>query len=194
MLKLMNPENKLQTVMENCSLSDSSKTDPLPNAFNTHKGELLKPDDTIEQCVKFIERCQKENELPHRLRGPYLASFLLFNRLSEERLDPSKYLGTWVKFKWRYSRRVVAMTVILWLCVVVSGTPLDMFKSYFELFAEKACCFKDLHQFLPLMQNDYISLLSATWALIKQTDEGEVKNVRFDEYRAVHSYRLFPET
>lgn len=91
--KLMNSENKLQTDMQNCSLSDSSEGETLPNAFNTHKGEILKPDDTIEQCVKFIKRCQKENESPHRLRGPHLALLLLYRRLSEDHLNPSKYLG-----------------------------------------------------------------------------------------------------
>lgn len=60
---------------------------------------------------------------------------------------------------------------------VVTGNALDLFKRYFELFSEKACCFKDLCEYLPLVQNEYISLLSATWSMIKQTDDGEVKSV-----------------
>lgn len=79
--------------MQNCSLSDFLEGETLPNAFNTHKGEILKPDDTIEQCVKFIKRCQKENESSHRLRGPHLALLLLYKRLLEDHLNPSKYLG-----------------------------------------------------------------------------------------------------
>lgn len=68
------------------------------------------------------------------------------------------------------------MYTYIFLCT--TGNPLDLFINYFEIFAEKACCFKDLYQFLPLIQNEYISLLSSTWALIKKTNDGEVKNVR----------------
>lgn len=60
--------------------------------------------------------------------------------------------------------------------ILITGNTIDLFKNYFELFADKPCCFKDLHQFLPLVQAEYVPFLSATWNLAKTTNE-EVKNV-----------------
>lgn len=61
--------------------------------YNSFKGELLKPDDSIELCINFIRKCQNNESGSYKLRGPHLALFLLYKKLDEQGHDPMKYLG-----------------------------------------------------------------------------------------------------
>ncbi|XP_065205468.1 N-alpha-acetyltransferase 25, NatB auxiliary subunit [Planococcus citri] len=130
--------------------SGETEDDPNTTGPYTFKDELIKPDSTIESCVSFIKNCQTDNQQAHKLRGPYLAILLLYRRLQEEGFDPVKYLG---------------------------NAALDLFKNYFDSFSAKACCFKDLCQFLPLIQDDYQTLLSETMKIIEGTEDKSKKQM-----------------
>lgn len=150
-----------------------------------HKDQVLGPDYDIESCVSFIKKCQENNEQPHKLRGPYLASFLLHKKLLECEYNPTTYLGTsTVRDLNSESQNGSSLSMFLFFFL---GELLELFRKYFEYFSEKACCFKDLLQFLPLIQHDYISLLSATWTMIKQNTDGEAKNVSFTVFSFIFS-------
>ncbi len=80
--------------MDTKSSVENGISEPVANPFNTHKGELITIDDTIELCAAFIRKCQEQSDVPHRLRGPYLAAFVLYKKLLDEGFeDASRFVG-----------------------------------------------------------------------------------------------------
>lgn len=160
-----------------CESATEHDESELWTRYSSFNGEQLKPDDSIELCISFVHRCQTNEMGSYKLRGPYLAVLLLYKKLTEHGYDPVKYLGT---RQWKFDSFFESSFQPI--VVDVSGNLGDLFENYFQLFADKPCCFKDLYQFLPLIENDCESLLSSTWRLIEEIGDNEIKTVRNYDY------------
>ena len=87
---------KLITCLENGKNSTAKENDELSERwkrFNSFNGELLKPDDSIELCVRFVRDCKAIEVGSYKLRGPHLAMLLLYRKLTDQECDATKYIG-----------------------------------------------------------------------------------------------------